>query len=1194
MNVSHNISLSLQSNITSNNQFEGDAQKNKSKVIILCNDKILDDKYAITAKKVESPLQESGIGLVGSRLGDESNRVKLVDKYFWTPLKVKDSEGNETWVKVSRKDLEKKYFINNSELEKVTSGAELENLIKIHVDQMLLAEEKKSENGIIHSIIKFFLGYFVLSPTIENCIHERNQHGELSNLYIHQSQEILSDVKDTLAQNNQTALGFFGDEMISQIIDEVLIKEAEWDDSQVQKFNKLRKIDFFRKNPDMLDDAKQLETIDFSKIPVSELASIPVTDTNRDVLSQIWKKEINNLHTKGKLGTLLSVADRRGILIQAHYANKYLEFYYSMPGEVRNDLFEFFQNLQHPEQLNKITNFALQYSPIAQGEVLNNVNLQRLQQEQEIYSKKIKPLIQQEIEKHSQSADSSDLLKVYTQIEKKQTVDFLLKKINEQLLPIDKQFFDKNRLNFLIAQEIETTLAVDYHFTSSQIANLRNYKENYSKKIEDHHLFCQMIADAPKDVPLMALFILADMIVPSNETLEKKSLSNSLPFIEVGLEIDPLKNLDRELTIEKLLTITPFLNKKLSESTLTQEEKLELDQLVSNLSDEYNVKFDEMKKINESKKEYVNNSIKLKRGSAYIDWMLFSPETEQDVSNGQNSSGLSSDQQNGLMKVNLILNKNKSNILNPEETSEISELESREISVFLEGVRKDPQLIKVLEGFRNKEPNQLINDVLDITPDALQGIMKRILPEDPLPTKAKKIPAGLSQDTIEFVLTYVERLTKMEKMAVSLQAVQSKADELLRKFDNNIEISKEERLTLKELGILSTAERLSKKRFDTLGELDFVKELETLGLLKLDPKLQKFAEKVEKSAEILRQIESKIRPGINSHYRGGDIFAYNISKKEQWRNKPLFWGEYVVAFVSDNFTHGGKLYQEESGTIKTSHIFDDFLNEEFPLYEICVSDVWGIDVAPLVPEALQSKMRITFGDQWQDRINGKYREIENDLEIKAMKSGKFKKMWHHGEKKFLAGAANYAPVLNTLFGADIKGHQGDYEKDFNKLHEKFFNEKELDENQICSEFASKITLACMIELNKWLTRELSRTYGERVDNFCILEDMEKEGKEIDQDVRDYVKGIRHFGKDREITLEAEKKWNEMLEERGYSPTEIELAIRIGNKEILDLPYSKKERLRAIHPGRMVSLLIDKKCAVKREPPPVVQALIYQE
>ncbi|MBA2728181.1 MAG: hypothetical protein H0U49_08440, partial [Parachlamydiaceae bacterium] len=88
----------------------------------------------------------------------------------------------------------------------------------------------------------------------------------------------------------------------------------------------------------------------------------------------------------------------------------------------------------------------------------------------------------------------------------------------------------------------------------------------------------------------------------------------------------------------------------------------------------------------------------------------------------------------------------------------------------------------------------------------------------------------------------------------------------------------------------------------------------------------------------------------------------------------------------------------------------------------------------------------------------------------------------------------------------------------------------------------------------------------------------------------YAKGERLFGENHHITVNAEKQWKKILKNNGYSPVEVDLAIRVGNKEILDLPYSKKERFKAIHPGRMVALLVDKKCAIKKNLPPELNIL----
>ncbi|MCE2984115.1 MAG: hypothetical protein LW832_11195, partial [Parachlamydia sp.] len=46
-----------------------------------------------------------------------------------------------------------------------------------------------------------------------------------------------------------------------------------------------------------------------------------------------------------------------------------------------------------------------------------------------------------------------------------------------------------------------------------------------------------------------------------------------------------------------------------------------------------------------------------------------------------------------------------------------------------------------------------------------------------------------------------------------------------------------------------------------------------------------------------------------------------------------------------------------------------------------------------------------------------------------------------------------------------------------------------------------------------------------------------------------------------------------------------------NRTVLDLPFDKKERMKYIHPGRMIDLLVQRNCVKKLESPVIVQQIV---
>ena len=114
------------------------------------------------------------------------------------------------------------------------------------------------------------------------------------------------------------------------------------------------------------------------------------------------------------------------------------------------------------------------------------------------------------------------------------------------------------------------------------------------------------------------------------------------------------------------------------------------------------------------------------------------------------------------------------------------------------------------------------------------------------------------------------------------------------------------------------------------------------------------------------------------------------------------------------------------------------------------------------------------------------------------------------------------------------------ERDFEKLADKILAEKEGEQEHmqimICSEFVTKTTLAALVKLNRELSAELG--------DLLIQQGQEEEGTKL---------------KD--------------------------------SHNVFELPYSEKEKLNKVHPGRMIDLLVKRRCVKRLDPPLIVKQLV---
>lgn len=468
---------------------------------------------------------------------------------------------------------------------------------------------------------------------------------------------------------------------------------------------------------------------------------------------------------------------------------------------------------------------------------------------------------------------------------------------------------------------------------------------------------------------------------------------------------------------------------------------------------------------------------------------------------------------------------------------------------------------------------------LEYIPKFLLPLFKNTIEVNALKGKLKKIPYGISLESMSFINNYLNMMKSVEKSSEELIKSLDKSSFLLDKFKISPDsINKKEKLTFQELGIISKVSRYEKN----------IEDLIDLNLnYNENPKLKKNLELVQKSKSVIKQIEKIISPEVLHHYRSGDLLAYNSSKKEKWHNHPASMEEKLTAFVSNGLTHGGKLLKQDDKII-VSHLLGGVTQNKLDLYNMCISDIYEINITPLFTPRMQMVLKKYYGDQWNLHVNKIFVNAETKLHNKVEK--KFKDVENDQKKRTYSALANF-PRLAKFFTGDseITGHKKAYESSREKVYDAFFGSGPEGNVQICSEWASKATLAAMMEANTIIAGDLARKTGFR--GLELIKYFDDHQLILPTDVRQYLEGVRHWKKDRVKTKEAEKKLIKILKENNYSSDQIELIIRIGNKEIFNIPYDRRERLKNIHPGRMVKLLAEKNCLKKRELPPTFAQLI---
>ncbi|MCE2983626.1 MAG: hypothetical protein LW832_08680 [Parachlamydia sp.] len=589
--------------------------------------------------------------------------------------------------------------------------------------------------------------------------------------------------------------------------------------------------------------------------------------------------------------------------------------------------------------------------------------------------------------------------------------------------------------------------------------------------------------------------------------------------------------------------------------------------------------------VSEELKSYLANAPKSYL-SDNLDEMLLGESVLNEILKSAPSSFLSNEQQVDMMRLSRFLNKASAAAkLAKDDQPALSLYEKQQMADILERAEKDLFLKEALHAFTASEDHEEIETFLNLAPSFLQSIVKKFVTPK-VKKNQDKIPAGITPQSIAFLQTYLSKTRTITKSATEVSKLHAKMEDLLARYHANpASIKLEERLTLTELGKITRSARLNES--DDEEKPSFLGQLRNLGLMEMSPKLQKLSDLSIHSQDLLADLDKIIRPVINSHYKDGDVLAYAAKKKSEWLNSPLPLEERLTSFAANGFTHGAKLFCNE-GEVQISHVYGNFEQEILCLYQLCISDIWEINITPLVPDSLINTLKEVYGEDWAQKVNELYRRVENEMQTNA--PYRFQNVGNNQERRIAAGIAGQ-PQLFKLMGKDVLGHERTHERDFNKLYNKFYGDELPTDDQICSEWASKATLAAMLETNKRLTAEVKNSLGNQFDGKQVIKNLEQKGLELPKEVSDYLNGVRHWKENRDVTRKAENQLVKILEQQGYSSEDIQLIIRLGNEEIFELPYSRNERLKAIHPGRMVSLLVDKKCAKQKQPPQVLASLV---
>jgi hypothetical protein len=387
----------------------------------------------------------------------------------------------------------------------------------------------------------------------------------------------------------------------------------------------------------------------------------------------------------------------------------------------------------------------------------------------------------------------------------------------------------------------------------------------------------------------------------------------------------------------------------------------------------------------------------------------------------------------------------------------LEELEQEKESLQEQAIKaketEEVAMIKKLKGAEGDklEPNGLTKRqafALKLFNEAYDS--KRLLPEVQKKFVQEFLVSALGNMRLNKALGKDDVLSRFTYKTRNPEIFLAAAEKLL-KIEKGEKIKDEDRLSLREYGIL----------LDYTSVLCDFNDPSRAQLLEDDGRLKSLYEKVNEIKTILEIIDESITKEAKVEINSGDLLLNDIQKRAEIANKKVATVDQLTTLISKHL-HTVKLVQKDEQVFISHAHSRGRGTDAFNVRVYLFSDVYKVDVMPLINKELAEKLTINYGENYAEVINKKYRDIEKEL--------------HQDTGEKFAGVALRADseYIKTFF-ADFIGYLGHNKlvaEDLDLIHKDIMAGAKEKNRMLCSEFAARTTVAAFIELNNKLKEEL--------------------------------------------------------------------------------------------------------------------------
>jgi len=1058
---------------------------------------------------------------------------------------------------------------------------------KLPAPKGISALKGKKGKWFANLLRRTYANHFVIKTAMKKMLGKtlsETQAGDLRRSYV-DFLDSADDWIDSLKERYSDLEDLFGEDELEMIYEERLLKSINrrlksggmerLTPSELKKYRaerQLRKFERLGSPPgNFLDSLACLD------IPLDKLALIETTESRKAALNKTWRRVLEELADKGRLKEPPAKMTRKERIVHLEYGVAFIRARELIPDEMLSD--EYLRDLtEFP--IEDLQNFIIHEEAYLES----NISLEspELRKKREVYQETINPALERILSGYRESPDADYIAGALYCFNDLATFKRDIERICNRLSEEEKSRFSKSHVADLLYRKLEKCAIDEFDLTPKQIENFRQHQtaparikraqEQLKGALEEFRAMKEtgqdeneaaqelLLSRFPRIAAALGglndfpdIFSLSDIAEEDRAFLEAAfsaflaSYLGSVPLALINQSEDEKKLLPHLIPLVKAKSVCLriFGEDDPSEKINHQFERYE--------ADIRNEKAQELMRMSPPGLNKLWNEI-----TTWDDRCYRGEDVIEDFMNRDftHPSRLSKEAAAKLMDISKLVSKitlEKRNLTGQEKT--------RCANLLME-LCEIPGLAKNVNAFLKKTE---FEHFLDEIPSVFRPFVK------PAIAYQEKLPVGITKKSVELASDFLKIKKNYEKNTIILD----KAERLLEIYrDPDQTIRDQDRLTYQELGQMYRAQKISP---------DLLKSFEIE-----EPVIQDFIAQTEKAQRLYREISELVLGEAKTTFHDGDIQGYVGKKKKAWIGHRLKFFEMSVILIADhNVTHGVKLYHHSDGTLKCSHVEDKYEDTALDLYHMAISETWRLNIAPLLSSNMAAIVKDIYGEEYDQEIQKMFEKAENQIHNHDFK------IENSMYRVLKAGLASFAPIINLfgpVTGQKVEKHRGQEEHDFTEVYQAFISGEGVGKEQICSEFVSASTLAALISVNKQLAAKLKEEHP-RLDNRSVLRDLKRKGYSLDPDVKDYLEGNRYFGEERSKTKKAERQLKKILKEAAYSADDIDLIIRINNEEIFNIPYDKRERLEAIHPGRMISLLEKKKCVERIDPPQAFTELV---